>query len=211
MDSVAPPGLALSGVSLFSLLACGIQGVTAFLLASWFRGRSSVTERWTLVWLFYDVIVHITLEGPFVYMSLWGTVDTSEGFLAELWKEYGKADSRWLVSDPTIVSLELLTVVLDSLLALLLIYAVLNDKYYRHFVQITLCVCELYGGWMTFCPDWLVGSPHLNTSSWLYLWVYLVFFNGLWVLIPVLLLIQSWFDLRQLHILAQDAVSRKNF
>lgn len=46
-------------------------------------------------------------------------------------REYGKADSRWLVSDPTIVSIEILTVVLDSLLALLLIHAILKDKYYR--------------------------------------------------------------------------------
>lgn len=64
-------------------------------------------------------------------MSLVGTVETSEGPLAELWKEYSKADRRWLTSDPTIVSIEILTVVLDSLLGLLLIHAVLRDKYYR--------------------------------------------------------------------------------
>lgn len=81
---------------------------------------------------------------------------------------------------------------------------------HRHFLQITLSVCELYGGWMTFCPDWLIGSPHLNTSSWLYLWVYLVFFNGIWVLVPVLLLVQSWFCLRRLHTLSLDGdVKRK--
>lgn len=49
-------------------------------------------------------------------------------------REYGKADSRWLVSDPTIVSIEILTVVLDSLLAVLLIHALLKDKYYRYYV-----------------------------------------------------------------------------
>ena len=27
---------------------------------------------------------------------------------------------------------------------------------------------------MTFCPEWLTGSPNLNTSNALYLWVYLV-------------------------------------
>ncbi|CAK6981604.1 emopamil-binding protein-like [Scomber scombrus] len=140
-------------------------------------------------------------------MSLVGTVETSEGPLAELWKEYGKADSRWLVSDPTIVSLELLTVVLCPLIAVLLIYAVLHTKYYRHFLQISLSVCELYGGWMTFCPDWLMGSPHLDTSSWLYLWVYLVFFNGLWVLVPVLLLVRSWSSLKQLHDITPDDVT----
>lgn len=46
-------------------------------------------------------------------------------------KEYGKADERWLHSHPTIVSIEILTVVLDGLLALVLIYAIVKDKYYR--------------------------------------------------------------------------------
>ncbi|XP_060923229.1 emopamil-binding protein-like [Limanda limanda] len=197
MDSSTPPGLSL--VTFLSLLACSIQVLTAILLTHRYGGRSSVTDKWILLWLFYDVIVHLTLEGPFVYMSLVGTVQSSESPLAELWREYSKADSRWLVFDPTIVSIEILTVVLDSILGVLLIYAILNDQYYRHFLQITLCVCELYGGWMTFCPDWLMGSPHLDTSSWLHLWVYLVFFNGLWVLVPVLLLTQSWFSLRSLH------------
>ncbi|KAL0614938.1 Emopamil-binding protein-like [Plecturocebus cupreus] len=52
-------------------------------------------------------------------------------------------------------------------------------KSHRHFLQITLCVCELYGCWMTFLPEWLTRSPNLNTSNWLYCWVYLSFFNEL--------------------------------
>ncbi|KAK5847390.1 hypothetical protein PBY51_016522 [Eleginops maclovinus] len=191
----------MSVVSIWSLLACSLQLLAAGLLTQRCGGRVLVQDRWVVLWLFYDVIVHLTMEGPFVYMSLGGgAVETSEGPLAELWKEYGKADRRWLVSDPTIVSIEILTVVLDSMLGLLLIHAVLKDQYYRHFLQVALCVCELYGGWMTFCPDWLMGSPHLDTSRPLYLWVYLVFFNGIWVLVPVLLLVQSWFSLRSLHI-----------
>ena len=27
---------------------------------------------------------------------------------------------------------------------------------------------------MTFCPEWLMGNPNLDTSNALYLWVYLV-------------------------------------
>jgi len=46
-------------------------------------------------------------------------------------KEYGKADSRWLFSDPTIVSLEILTVVITGPLALLTIYAIIREKHYR--------------------------------------------------------------------------------
>ncbi|XP_055473402.1 emopamil-binding protein-like [Psammomys obesus] len=160
------------------------------------RGRSAV-ERAVLAWLCYDTLVHFVLEGAFVYLSVVGNVADSRGWIASLWKEYGKADARWLYFDPTIVSLEILTVVLDGFLALVLIYAIVKEKYYRHFVQISLCVCELYGGWMTFFPEWLVGSPNLNTKSWLYFWVYLVFFNGLWVLIPGVLLWQSWIELKK--------------
>nr|XP_023960326.1 emopamil-binding protein-like isoform X2 [Chrysemys picta bellii] len=87
-------------------------------------------------------------EGPFVYLSLIGTVAESDNIFASLWKEYGRADARWLYSDPTIVSLEILTVVLDGLLALILIYAIIKDKYYRCLVPICL--------YSTTCPP-----PHL--------------------------------------------------
>jgi len=45
---------------------------------------------------------------------------------------------------------------------------------------------------MTFCPEWLTGSKALNTSNPMYLWVYLWFFNGLWVVVPLLLMWQSY-------------------
>lgn len=40
-------------------------------------------------------------------------------------------------------------------------------------------------GYMTFMPEWLVGSINLNTSNWMYKWIFLAFFNGLWVVIPL--------------------------
>nr|XP_014976573.2 emopamil-binding protein-like [Macaca mulatta] len=162
------------------------------------RGRGAA-DRGALIWLCYDALVHFALEGPFVYLSLVGNVANSDGLIASLWKEYGKADARWVYFDPTIVSVEILTVTLDGSLALFLIYAIVEEKHYRHFLQITLCVCELYGCWMTFLPEWLTRSPNLNTSNWLYCWVYLFFFNGVWVLIPGLLLWQSWVELKKMH------------
>ncbi|XP_037383177.1 emopamil-binding protein-like [Talpa occidentalis] len=162
------------------------------------RGRGAL-DRGALAWLCYDALVHFALEGPFVYLSFTGNITDSHGFIASLWKEYGKADARWLYFDPAIVSVEILTVVLDGSLALFLVYAIVKEKYYRHFLQITLCVCELYGGWMTFSPEWLMGNPNLNTNNWLYLWVYLVFFNSVWVLIPGMLLWHSWVELKKMQ------------
>ena len=54
------------------------------------------------------------------------------------------------------------------------------------------CLTLTVSGWMTFCPEWLSGNRNLVTSNPLYLWVYLIFFNGLWVVVPLLLLYQSW-------------------
>ncbi|KIK26770.1 hypothetical protein PISMIDRAFT_246614 [Pisolithus microcarpus 441] len=45
---------------------------------------------------------------------------------------------------------------------------------------------------MTFCPEWLTGSPSLNTSNALFLWVYLVFMNSIWVVIPLWLMVDSY-------------------
>ncbi|XP_046380856.1 emopamil-binding protein-like [Haliotis rufescens] len=192
----------ISAVTVISLIVTALYAVisvaTAYILCKR-KNISSAIEKWVVSWLVFDAIIHFTLEGPFVIISSLGTVENSTHFTALLWQEYGKADKRWLVSDPTIVSLEMLTVFLDGPLCVLLVYAILDDKHYRHFVQIVLCVCELYGGWMTFCPDWFVGSPNLVTDNALYLWVYLVFFNGLWVVIPLAMLWQSWVQLREAH------------
>lgn len=70
----------------------------------------------------------------------------SNGIFLNTGKEYAKADSRWGVSDPTIVSLEILMVFLDGALCVVLIFAICHNTYYRHWVQMVLCVCELYGG-----------------------------------------------------------------
>lgn len=182
----------ISEVTVISLLLTVAYVVFGVIVAKIGGKKLSRADFWVLVWLVFDVLIHLTLEGPFVVISLIGTVLESNHFTALVWKEYAKADIRWGVSDPTIVSLEILTVTIVEIFAIVLIYAVIKRKPYRHFLQICLCVCELYGGWMTFCPEWLTGNVNLNTDNFLHFWVYLVFFNMLWVVIPLLLLWQSW-------------------
>ena len=46
---------------------------------------------------------------------------------------------------------------------------------------------------MTFAPEWLAGSPNLDTSNWIFLYVYLAFMNGLWVILPLWILYQAYF------------------
>jgi hypothetical protein len=50
-------------------------------------------------------------------------------------------------------------------------------------------------GFMTFAPEWLTGNKNLDGSNPLFLWVFLVFFNMLWVFIPIYALYVAYVDI----------------
>ncbi|CAO3652522.1 unnamed protein product [Cunninghamella blakesleeana] len=181
-------------VTIYSFLA-----VLALLIISLLSSRlllSSTATRidhFTFVWFTFDALIHFIFEGSFVYHSTFGrTVNTGKDMFALLWQNYAQADLRWAIADPTIVSLEILTVFFDGYLCLHILYQLIKDDPTRHFWIIVVSTCELYGGWMTFVPEWITGSPYLDTSNWLWHYVYLWFFNGLWVVIPIGLMVHSY-------------------
>ncbi|KAF2107178.1 Emopamil-binding protein [Lophiotrema nucula] len=118
------------------------------------------------------------------------------GPFSRLWQEYAKADKRWGGVDLTVVSLELLTVFVGAPLALFVCELLRREErkgvLKRWFWMMILATGELYGGFMTFAPEWLTGSPNLDTSNFMYLWVYLTFFNGLWVIFPLWILWEAY-------------------
>ena len=147
-----------------------------------------------------------------MYGSHYGSSPT-----AKLWQEYAKADKRWGGADLTVISLELLTVFGAGPLAAYVCELVRrrdNGGKLWFFASI-LATGELYGGkrlvsrdlgwllvlklqgFMTFAPEWLTGSPNLDTSNFMYLWVYLVFFNTLWVWFPLWVLYEAYGNIRR--------------
>lgn len=116
------------------------------------------------------------------------------GPLSRLWQEYAKADKRWGGTDLTVVCLELLTVFVAGPMACWICYLLSQEKFKLKswFWMVVLATGEIYGGWMTFAPEWFTGSPNLDTSNWMYLWLYLFFFNGLWVVFPVWILYEAY-------------------
>jgi hypothetical protein len=150
------------------------------------------------------------IRGPDDVAYLWNNVDRRYGatfsthITALPWIEYGKADLRWLYADLNVVSLELLTVFLGGPAATYICYQTYRamttttpsvkgahlSKLW--FAATVLATGELYGGFMTFAPEWLSGSIMLNTDDPVYLWFYLVFFNVLWVFFPFWILYAAW-------------------
>lgn len=54
-------------VTVYSLLACVAQFAVGFVFAQKWGNKCSAADRWVLVWLFYDAIVHFTLVSTKVH------------------------------------------------------------------------------------------------------------------------------------------------
>ncbi|KAL2128198.1 hypothetical protein VTI74DRAFT_9522 [Chaetomium olivicolor] len=105
--------------------------------------------------------------------------------LAQLWMVYARADRRWGGVDLTVLSLEILTVVFAGSMACFVCYDIAKKSPRANLSMIILATAELYGGYMTFMPEWLTGNINLDTSNFMYKWIFLIFFNGLWVVVPL--------------------------
>lgn len=131
---------------------------------------------------------------------------------------YAQADKRWAGVDLTVISLELLTVFVAGPLAAWICYMIAKGDKMASFWMIVLATGEIYGGellwrcttvqlygtllmedstgFMTFCPEWLTGNPNLDGSNFMFLWIYLFFFNMLWVFIPLYALYHGFVEIK---------------
>ncbi|KAI1171822.1 ebp domain-containing protein [Nemania sp. FL0916] len=202
-------------VTLWSLgSTVAILGV-AYGLSLWaVDGTVSRARRFLFVWHAFDALIHLCLEGSFLYHCFFSWIPlssvanplalapTAYNFLghtnraygpqaggdapmAQLWMIYAKADRRWGGADLSVISLELLTVFIAGPLAAYVAYGIATKKESVNVLMIVIATMEMYGGWITFCPEWLVLNYNLDLSTFMYKWVYLVFFNVLWVFIPL--------------------------
>ncbi|KZT12078.1 Emopamil-binding protein [Laetiporus sulphureus 93-53] len=197
--------------SAYSLGFVVVVGIVAYVSSNLLLPKNaSWQDRFTWIWLAFDAMIHFTFEGSFLWLSIFGRqVNTSIGPFAELWKEYARADARWGFSDPTVVSLEILTVLGAGPMCCYILKQLAQDDPARHYWIVVLSTAELYGGWMTFCPEWLTGNQYLNTDNVLHFWVYLVFMNVIWVIIPIWLMIDSYRHIARSLRVAQVATRAK--
>ncbi|KAI0166990.1 Emopamil-binding protein [Hypoxylon sp. FL1284] len=209
-----PPDL-FDETTLVSLASTVAILATAYGLSLWALDRGAPgSHRFLFVWHAFDALIHFILEGSFLYHCFFSWVPlarvsnplalapTAHNFLgytsraygpqaggdnpfARLWMVYAKADRRWAGADLSVISLELLTVFVAGPLACCICYGLARKDPRTNVVMIVTATMELYGGFITFCPEWLTMNNNLDTSNFMYKWVYLVFFNMLWVFIPL--------------------------
>ncbi|KAM0748842.1 Emopamil-binding protein [Meredithblackwellia eburnea MCA 4105] len=181
-------------LSLFAVLAIlfAAFGLAHAVLPS----KASRKDRFTFVWLAFDALIHFIFEGSFLFLSfpVPRTVNTATPSpFKTLWLEYAQADLRWGTADITVVSLEFLTVLGAGPLCCYILWLLKKDDRARHYWLVVLSTAEIYGGWMTFAPEWFTGNHNLNVAdSWIHLWIYLFLMNMIWVVIPLWLMWDSF-------------------
>jgi hypothetical protein len=213
MDTTPTNPQLFTTASAGSLCAVAAVGLVAYIGSKTLLPKNAKwQDRFTFIWFAFDAIIHFSFEGSFLYLSTFGRqVNTSTGPFAEMWKEYARADFRWGFSDETVVSLEILTVLGAGPMGCYILKQLIKNDPARHYWIVVLSTAELYGGWMTFCPEWLTGNPNLDTSNALYFWVYLLFMNVIWVVIPLWLMYDSYGHIASSLRLAQaNATGKKD-
>ncbi|KAL4785443.1 Emopamil-binding protein [Aspergillus varians] len=165
----------------------------------------------------------ITTEPAFLGLKdrVYGAAYGGSSPSARLWQEYAKADHRWATADATVISLELLTVFLGGPAAVYVCYLLWASsrsgdvegkgaaKGKLWLVATALATAELYGGFMTFAPEWLTGSVQLETGNAVYLWFYLVFFNTLWVWVPLWVLWEAGKEVKRAFVVAEGVDGKR--
>ncbi|RDL35409.1 uncharacterized protein BP5553_07340 [Venustampulla echinocandica] len=187
------------------------------------------------IWHAFDFLIHTIFEGSFLYNCFFtsspfdpavhhpalvtnflGRSDRVYGaaygnnWATKLWMVYAQADSRWASADLTVISLELLTVLGAGPLAAWICYGIAKRDWKVSFWMVVLATGELYGGFMTFAPEWLTGNQNLDSSNFMFLWVYLVFFNMLWVFLPLYALWVAFEDMRNAFMVRNASVAKSS-
>jgi hypothetical protein len=124
----------------------------------------------TLRYLF-DTAIHVLFDSSYAWIMLTeGSAAASKNPLAVIWREYGmihqfsfltftgKADSRWLVPDPEIMSIEVVVMVVMLPLTVVTLYKFYTRSNTRYFYAVLLSAFEIFGTYMTFAPEMLRGN-----------------------------------------------------
>eukprot|EP00262_Sarcandra_glabra_P014009 TRINITY_DN3998_c0_g1_i2.p1 TRINITY_DN3998_c0_g1~~TRINITY_DN3998_c0_g1_i2.p1 ORF type:complete len:223 (+),score=10.15 TRINITY_DN3998_c0_g1_i2:129-797(+) len=170
-----------------SLLVCTLIWILS--------GRSpnlSKTDRKLMCWWAFTGLTHSILEGYFVFSPDFYK-KKSPFYLAEVWKEFSKCDSRYPARDSAVVAVEGITSMLEGPASLLAVYAIAARKPYSYILQLAVCLGQLYCCLVYYITSYLEGDNF--AASPFYYWLYYVGANCAWVPIPTLIAIRCWYKI----------------
>ncbi|KAL3851869.1 hypothetical protein ACJMK2_015569 [Sinanodonta woodiana] len=155
------------------------------------RRKFPVQDRLKLCWFVMCGFIHMILEGYFglFHASLAG----KSSYLAQMWKEYGKGDSRYITSDTFTVCMESITAFIVGPLSFLTAAAFLSRRPspYRYVLQLIVSLCQLYGDTLYYLTAIKDGFKYGEMWHPLHFWFYFVFLNAFWIIVPLIMILQA--------------------
>ncbi|KAJ0237516.1 3-beta-hydroxysteroid-Delta(8),Delta(7)-isomerase [Hirschfeldia incana] len=185
------PGYVPISMSMSTILAVYLGASLFVVTFVWFLlGRKKAhLDRLLMCWWAFTGLTHMVLEGYFVFSPEFYKDNTS-CYLAEVWKEYSKGDSRYAGRDSAVIAVEGITAVIEGPACLLAVYAIAKGKSYSYVLQLAISLGQLYGCLVYFITALLEGDNFATNSFYYY--SYYIFANGWWVLIPLLISYRCW-------------------
>lgn len=179
------------------ILSIALPGFAVVFIAVWlmtakdFHGRPiPLGQRAMLAWFGLCGMIHCILEGYF--SVFYETIPSKTDFLGQIWKEYGKGDSRYVIGDNCTVCVESVTAWLEGPACFLIILTYLKRSPSRYILQLLVSTGQLYGTIIFFMTEFRDGLAHCKYGDPLYFWFYFIGMNAPWVVVPILNMIHSF-------------------
>lgn len=112
-------------------------------------------------------------------------------FWARVYGQYARYDARYVGAEPTVVFICFTEAVLGPL-CLLVAWLIQTGSALRHPLQLLLCTAQFYGTVLYFTHPIVSGTwSSVMTHDPFELWVFVLLLNGIWMVIPGLMIAQS--------------------
>jgi len=166
--------------------------------------KTEKTIRLIYVWYLSNAVFYLVFGTSYVYYSFKACSKTqfighgagrthcgvafSDNLNALVWREYSRADSRFAENDQMILSMQIFATVVHGMIGGLICWLIWYNKRISWFWLAVVAMADVYGTFLRVCTEWLGEWKHWRVENWLYFGVYIVGYNGLTVVMSLMVL-----------------------
>ncbi|CAI7639923.1 unnamed protein product [Penicillium palitans] len=129
-------------LGIFAIATAGIIGFSSSVLKT-IKPSISRADKILVGWFIFSGCIHFILEGYFVYNHK--TMPRRLDLLGQMWKEYAKADSRYMTMEPFVLCMESITAFAWGPLCYFIAWMIVTESPHRHPTQIIVSMGQFYG------------------------------------------------------------------
>uniref|UniRef100_A0A3Q0R0M7 EBP cholestenol delta-isomerase n=1 Tax=Amphilophus citrinellus TaxID=61819 RepID=A0A3Q0R0M7_AMPCI len=168
----------MSEILVFLFSVSGLFMLVTWLVTGQATSRLRTWRRLAVCWFAVCGFIHSVIEGWFsLYYDI---IPGDQSFLSQL------------LADNFTVCMETVTACLWGPFSFWAVYAFLCNKPYRFLLQLIISLGQMYGAVLYFFTEHRDGYAHSELGHPIYFWFYFVFMNTLWIVIPLVLIVDSW-------------------